>query len=348
MTSEEPLEAFVWVWLPDASEPVVAGRLAAVGDIVEFNYGRSYLGRGDAIPLYLPELPLQPGIISPLAGLRIAGCIDDAGPDAWGQRVIMQHLLGAGAGDADPAGLHPLTYLLSSGSDRIGALDFQASSDAYVSRDDANAPLDELIEAAERLDRGVPLSPALDRALLHGSSVGGARPKALLDEGERKYIAKFSSTTDTYPIVRGEYIAMELARRAGLEVAPVALKQVMGKDVLLVERFDRVVGTSQRRALVSALTILGLDELMARYASYRDLPPQRGRRSRDHRSPDPRHRVAVGGRLRRRRPSRAGAPVLLAPPVPQPVRLAGLPAWLTRIARGAARRPRRDVARSRR
>ncbi|MCZ4491263.1 MAG: phosphatidylinositol kinase [Conexibacter sp.] len=274
MTSEEPLEAFVWVWLPDASEPVVAGQLAAVGDVVEFNYGRSYLGRSDAIPLYLPELPLQPGVISPLAGLRIAGCIDDAGPDAWGQRVLMQHLLGAGAGDADPADLHPLTYLLSSGSDRIGALDFQTSSDVYVSRDDANAPLDELIEAAERLDQGVPLSPALDRALLHGSSVGGARPKALLDEGERKYIAKFSSTTDTYPIVRGEYVAMELARRAGLDVAPVALKQVMGKDVLLVERFDRVVKTSQRRALVSALTILGLDEMMARYASYADLAQQ--------------------------------------------------------------------------
>ena len=68
-----------------------------------------------------------------------------------------------------------------------------------------------------------PLSPELDQALLHGSSVGGARPKALVDDGEGTLIAKFSSTTDTYPVVKGEFVAMELARRAGIEAAPVEL-----------------------------------------------------------------------------------------------------------------------------
>ncbi len=116
MTSSVPNEAFVWIWLPGARDPVVAGRLVPVGDVIEFNYGRSYLGRADAIPIYLPELPLQRGVIAPLAGLRMAGSIDDAAPDAWGQRVIMQHMLGIGSTDADPADLHPLTYLLGSGS----------------------------------------------------------------------------------------------------------------------------------------------------------------------------------------------------------------------------------------
>jgi serine/threonine-protein kinase HipA len=73
-------------------------------------------------------------------------------------------------------------------------------------------------------------------------------------------------------VVKGEFAAMELARRAGLDVASVELMRVMGRDVLLVERFDRVPGTRQRRALVSALTILELDEMMARYASYALLP----------------------------------------------------------------------------
>jgi serine/threonine-protein kinase HipA len=272
MTSEAPGDAFAWVWLPGAKEPVVAGRLTAVGDIVEFNYGRSYLQRSDAIPLYLPELPLRPGLISPPDGMHMAGCLKDAGPDAWGQRVIMLHLLGAGAAGADPADLHPLTYMLESGSDRIGALDFQASSSEYVGREASDVPLDELAEAAERVSAGIPLSPALDRALLHGTSVGGARPKALIGDTRRgKFIAKFSSSTDPYDIVRGEFIAMELARRAGLRVAPVRLTQALGKDVLLVERFDRRPGDATRRALVSALTILELDELMGRYASYATL-----------------------------------------------------------------------------
>jgi len=267
----EPTEAFVWTWLPGAEEPVVAGRLELAGGIVSFNYGRSYLARVQAVPLYLPELPLRQGAIAPLGGLTIAGCIRDAGPDSWGQRVVMRHLLGRGTEREDPAVFGALTYLLRSSSDRIGALDFQDRADVYVSRDETTAPLSELMEAADAVGDGRPLSPALDLALMHGSSVGGARPKALLRDDGRDLIAKFSSSTDTYAIVKGEFAAMELADRAGLRAAPVELRQVMGRDVLLVDRFDRVPGTKRRRALVSALTILGLDEMMARYASYADL-----------------------------------------------------------------------------
>jgi serine/threonine-protein kinase HipA len=268
MTSEQPVEAYVWIWLPGATDPVVAGRLEAVGDTTDFNYGRSYLAREDAIAIYLPELPLRAGRIAPLADMTIAGAIADAAPDAWGQRVIMHRTLGATA--EDPAALGALTYLLMSGSDRIGALDFQRSPEEYLPRE-SEASLDELAHAAQRLEDGIPFSPALDEALLHGSSVGGARPKALLADGDRKLIAKFSSATDPYPVVKGEFVAMELARRAGLDVAPVQLRTALGKDVVLVERFDRVPGSGQRRTLVSALTILELGELFARYASYADL-----------------------------------------------------------------------------
>lgn len=266
MTSE-PQRVFVWVWLPGATEPVVAGRLDPVGPIVNFNYGRSYLERENAIPLYLPELPLKPGQISPLVG-DIAGCIADAGPDAWGQRVILNRL--TGRADADTTELGPLTYLIESGSDRIGALDFQTSPTEYVPRAMGHATLDELAESAERVEKEIPLSPELDQALLHGSSVGGARPKALLGDGEATLIAKFSSTTDTFPVVKGEFLAMELARRAGLEMAPARLTKAHGRDALLVKRFDRP-GGGRRRVMVSALTMLGLDEAGARYGSYADL-----------------------------------------------------------------------------
>lgn len=266
MTSELQ-RVFVWVWLPGAAEPVVAGRLDPVGPIVNFTYGRSYLERENAIPLYLPELPLEPGQISPQVG-EIHGCIADAGPDAWGQRVILNRL--TGWVDADTTDLSPLTYLIESGSDRIGALDFQTSPTEYVPRAMDHATLDDLAESAERVEKEIPLSPELDQALLHGSSVGGARPKALLGDGEATLIAKFSSTTDTFPVVKGEFLAMELARRAGVEVAPVRLAKAHGRDALLVERFDRP-GGGRRRAMVSALTMLGLDEAGARYGSYADL-----------------------------------------------------------------------------
>ncbi|MFI5008978.1 MAG: type II toxin-antitoxin system HipA family toxin [Solirubrobacterales bacterium] len=266
MTSEQPREAYVWIWLPGATEPVVAGRLETTADIVSFNYGRSYLDRENAIALYEPELPLRLGHIAPLPGLSIAGAVADGAPDAWGQRVILRRVL---SGDAeDSADLGRLAYLLLSGSDRIGALDFQGSPEEYVNRGGDGAPLEDLLLAAERVEAGLPFSPDLDQALLHGSSIGGARPKAMLRDGDQRLIAKFSSTSDRYAVVKGEYAAMDLARRAGLDAAPVRIKEVLGKDVLLVERFDRPRGTDRRRALLSALTILELDEMSARYASY--------------------------------------------------------------------------------
>ena len=275
MTSKNkrPDEAYVWIWLPDETDPVVAGRLYTEGDTLRFNYGRSYLDRPNAISIYPPELPLQSGESALLPCLSMPGCIRDGAPDAWGRRVIINHVFGLKGRQTDVTLLDELTYLLESGSDRTGALDFQLSPAEYVPRNHANAPLEDLLEAAERIEKGLPLSPELDLALRHGTSIGGARPKALIETEDKKYIAKFSSSSDLYKVMKAEFIAMRLGRLAGLDVASVELETAAGKDVLLVERFDRkkTPGGWTRRAMVSALTLFKLDELMARYASYEDL-----------------------------------------------------------------------------
>jgi serine/threonine-protein kinase HipA len=277
MTSKlpHPRDAFVWTWLPGAIEPVVAGRLVRIEDELQFVYGRGYRERPDAIPLYLPELPLTAGAIRPPLGLTLASAIRDAAPDAWGRRVILNRTFGIKRDELNGLEVDELVFLLESGSDRVGALDFQHSAERYTARGTAQASLEELLASADRVERNLPLNPELDQALHHGSSIGGARPKALLtDHGERcKYVAKFSSSNDTYSVVKGEYIAMRLAALAGLNVAPVKLRYAAGKDVLLVERFDRVAsdGGWARRSMVSALTMLELDEMQARYASYQDL-----------------------------------------------------------------------------
>ena len=78
-------EAFVWVWLPEAHEPVIAGKLETDNGHIQFNYGKRYLerlndtGRGSnkAISLYDAELPLRPGVLPLLDGLNMPGCIRD-------------------------------------------------------------------------------------------------------------------------------------------------------------------------------------------------------------------------------------------------------------------------------
>jgi serine/threonine-protein kinase HipA len=261
-----PSTAFVWTWLPGTREPVPAGRLDLDRTTVVFTYGRSYLNRTDAVPLYLPELPLVSGTQLPLFG-DVAGCVRDAAPDGWGQRVIENRFASKTANMGD---LGLLTYLLESGSNRIGALDFQVSPRDYIARHATTGTVAELMESADRVEAGIPLSPELDRALMHGTSIGGARPKATLTDDGRELIAKFSSRTDTTPLVKFEYLGMELARRCGINAAAVELAEAAGRTVLFVERFDRP-GNGMRRAMVSALTVLGLDEPGGRYASYATL-----------------------------------------------------------------------------
>ena len=185
----------------------------------------------------------------------------------------MNRLLGSKGANTDTAQLDELTYLISSGSDRIGALDFQLSPTEYQSRSAENASLEELLESAERVQKGIPLQPELDQALMHGSSIGGARPKALIESENKKYVVKFSTSSDLYSVVKAEYIAMRLAALVGLDVAPVSLSKAANKDVLLVERFDRQHSDHgyTRKLMISALSLLKLDEMHARYASYETL-----------------------------------------------------------------------------
>jgi serine/threonine-protein kinase HipA len=274
MISSHDKEAYVWIWLPDEAEPVVAGRLEADNGNILFNYGKSYLERTrdkkPAIAIYEPELPLKAGVLPLHEGLSMPGCIRDAAPDAWGRRVIINKKLGRKGASTDTGELDEFTYLLESGSDRIGALDFQRSPTEYIPRSANNVSMEELIESVERVEKGVPLTPELDQALFHGSSIGGARPKALIQDQGKKYVAKFSSSADLYSVVKAEFVAMRLAALSGLNVAPVKLIKAANKDVLLIERFDRKQKDQgwSRKAMVSALTLLGLDDMMARYASY--------------------------------------------------------------------------------
>ena len=165
MTSEAHHdEAYVWIWLPGQTAPVVAGVLARVDDQLIFNYGRSYLARKDAIPIYDTELPLRPGALPLLPGLSMPNCIRDGAPDAWGRRVIINRKLGAQGRQIDPIELDELTYLLESGSDRAGALDFQLSPSKFVPRTSAEAGLDDE-EALADHDREQPAAQRTDAEL---------------------------------------------------------------------------------------------------------------------------------------------------------------------------------------
>ncbi|TXJ08112.1 MAG: type II toxin-antitoxin system HipA family toxin [Aeromicrobium sp.] len=255
-------DVYVWTWLPRATEPIVAGRLRRVGGRLEFGYARSYRDNPNAISLYGPELPLAAGWIEPAHGLTLAGAIRDGCPDSWGRRVIETRL------QADEGTHLEEVYMLASGTNRLGAIDFQERPDVYAPRID-ESPLAELHEAAERLQEGIQLSDSVVEALIHGTSIGGARPKVLVrDEVAGEWIAKLSATSDRFfSVTNAEGTAMSLARRVGIEVPETRVITSLGREVLLVRRFDREPD-GQRHHVVSGLTMALEDENAARYVTY--------------------------------------------------------------------------------
>lgn len=277
-TSRAPRRAYVWAWLPGQTEQVLAGRIEAIAtqsvprasrQRYRFRYSKKYLERTDAISLFLPELPLGPDSIDPPDDMMMAGCLRDGRPDSWGQRVIIDRLTGKRGPEASEVILDELTYLLESGSNRIGGLDFQSSSTEYVPRV-TTALLDELHEAANALQDGT-LTPDLEIALAAGTAVGGARPKVLVADGDTEYIAKFSTSSDTYSQVKAEAAGLELARRVGISVPNSRITTSLDRDVLLITRFDRPGGRT-RLMTISALTMLGFSDFLgARWSSYPEI-----------------------------------------------------------------------------
>ncbi|HET8800015.1 MAG TPA: HipA domain-containing protein [Marinobacter sp.] len=267
-------KAFLWICLPREIEPVVCGVVAFNGYEHVFRYARSYLERNDAIPLAPPGRPL--GELTDdeyVLDAELNSAIRDASPDAWGRNVMLREY--ANAPGRKQGELGEIDFLLRAGPDRIGALDATNDPKHYLPKKSYAAPLEDLLEAADRIDQGKALDPHLDAALNHGTSVGGARPKALLHENEEYWIAKFSSSRDSADMVGIEGGSMQLARKAELNVAETRIVEVLNKRVILVRRFDRAVtpGGVHRRHMISAMTLLNLDEYAVRagYSSYLEL-----------------------------------------------------------------------------
>ena len=193
----------------------------------------------------------------------------DSSPDNWGRRVIHRIY-----GDQIKS---ELEYLALSNFGRIGNLVFsiyppeQIVNVIYDLQEEQNFSLSDIQHQFDLVDKTTPI---LEAALNHGTSIGGARPKASVLIDNVDYIAKFGSTTDIHPVVESEFVAMTIAKQIGLNVADVKLKYLSNnKPVLLVKRFDRerIDGKLFCKPIVSALTVLQLDEMTSRYASYSDL-----------------------------------------------------------------------------
>jgi serine/threonine-protein kinase HipA len=264
-------EVFVYLTLPGETSPVTAGRFELASSaqgvsVGRFVYGRRYLARADAVPIDPIELKLEERVFQTARLRGMFGAIRDASPDYWGRRVIEKH--------GGKASLSELGYLLNSPDDRAGALGFGLNVDPPAPLRAFNRTMNlarlqelaDLIVAAEEL----PEKAAADQAdltqvqdlLLIGTAMGGARPKAVVEDQEALWIAKFNRRDDRWNNARVEHAMLMLARECGLSASQSRLTQIADRDALLVRRFDRQhSATGYRRArMLSALTLLRAED----------------------------------------------------------------------------------------
>ena len=270
MISKGARECFVYIALPGQAEFVTAARFVLGTDRMgnprgELVYGRGYLSRADAVPIDPIQLKLAPVTYQTLNLKGVFGALRDASPDYWGRRVIERH---SGGGE-----LTEVDYLLYSSDDRAGALAFGLNREPPAPRRKFNQTIDlaHLQDLADRLiaEEDAPEQlPAqagqVQELLLLGTSMGGARPKVVVEDSGPEggapalWLAKFNRVDDRFNHARVEHAMLRLAAECGVNAAESRVVQVGDRDVLLVRRFDRAYTEAgyRRARMLSALTLL--------------------------------------------------------------------------------------------
>ncbi|HXW29010.1 MAG TPA: HipA domain-containing protein [Xanthobacteraceae bacterium] len=267
MTSKnQATECFVYITLPGQTETVTAGRFVPSKSrdgtpLGKFVYGKSYLARNNAVDIDPVELKLTDETYETARLGGVFGALRDAGPDYWGRRVIEKHSGKTTLGEID--------YLLESPDDRAGALSFGLSQEPPAPRRRFNKTLDlaKLQKIADDIVRGEIDEKDADAVqaqelMLIGTSMGGTRPKTVVEDEQGLWIAKFNRADDRWNFAKVEHAMLVLAKKCGISAAESRVVQVSGKDVLLVHRFDRFQAEKgyTRARMISGLTLLQADE----------------------------------------------------------------------------------------
>ena len=260
---------FLW-YLGRPERPILVGELNLVSNArgVSLRYSNEWISAGFPLSEDLPLLDIEH---LPREKDVAAGSVDDARPDRWGERVIRQI--------ERPPRLSLLEMLFFAGDDRFGALGVSTSAERYLPRERGPLPtlgdIDALHELVRRVLAGEMIADEQSRRLIApGATMGGARPKALIDIGGIQWVVKFAEAGfQSEPMV--EHASMTLAAKAGIVVAETRVIEFANGTAVAIKRFDRTPD-GQRVHALSANVALKAAGAELSYPSLAQLLRRRG------------------------------------------------------------------------
>ncbi|MDA7717009.1 HipA domain-containing protein [bacterium] len=270
----ERKEIFVYAHWDGIEVPLLMGSLYATPsrgkEIFSFEYDKEWL-QSDYAQIIDPDLQLFEGAQYLNDVKSNFGIFLDSSPDRWG-RVLMMRKEAAKARKEDrrPKTLMESDYLLGVyDSNRMGGLRFKTVQDGVFLDDNAAmaappyAALRDLEFASLQLEKeDAPDNPEylkwLNMLMAPGSSLGGARPKANIQDTDGSlWIAKFPSQNDQQDMGAWEMLAYRLAIQSGIDMAPSRIQKFSHQQhTFLTQRFDRT-NDDTRIHFASAMTLLG-------------------------------------------------------------------------------------------
>ena len=250
---------YVFIYLPNEITATPAGifeydEKSLVGS---FSYGRKYIEKYNT-PVST-DLPISKLEKTTQEFNGLFGSFRDAVPDYWGRTVY------ASLNKKPIETITEHELLLSGGASRIGNLDFRVFLDSPepVLSLPQYSSLEGLVDAAHRIQSGEEVEKAYRQLLEQGTSMGGMRPKCTIEDTNKLWIAKFPSRGDQYSNALIEASIMKIAKISGITVPLIRTESINGKDIFLIERFDRKFehGGYTRKGFFSCLSALGKHEI---------------------------------------------------------------------------------------
>lgn len=252
-----------YVFLDVGDKPTIVAQYSFDKPIYRFIYGASYIQNPKAFALDPINMPfLNPNREIQTNHWDGFGVLADATPDKWG-RNLTKELHGR-------IPLNQIEWMIASQGNAVGCLVASLSKSKIKDAEKADfSDVRRYLKIAKAIERYDFLSKnkmsygeknALEKLIHHGSSMGGARPKIVVQHNGIEWIAKLNKQSDLFDNARVEYACMRMAKAIGINTSHVELEEVSGNPILMVQRFDRNC-PERKKHYISANSLLNITRI---------------------------------------------------------------------------------------